>query len=623
MQSIISTSSSLDTSSPQSPPSERNSQYWGQSWTATGAPTIAKLAQNAARRSGLSSFSHISLDEEDREKLYDHDDDHHQGKIDNIYVEDNEKQGADSSSPSETASRIIAPLSRPQTPDPPKTKTNEIAFIFITCIAQLLSLSALNQTVAPVLVLAEYFHVEDYGNLSWFSASFSMSVGTFILPAGRLGDMYGHKKIYLAGWLWFCVWSLITGFSYASDHVLFSIFRAFQGIGPALLVPNAVALIGRTLPVGQKRMIGFACFGACGPLGATVGALFSALLAEHAWWPWSFWILSIVCLIVMGLAYLILPSDDLDSTIAEGRQRPKFDYWGTLTGVLGLVLVNFALNQAPLVTWSNPYIGTLLAVGCLFLIAFILVELYATDFPLIPIRGLRMDAVFALTCIVAGWASHGIWAYYLYLGLEHLRGHTALLTSAETSPVAITGVLFAFSTVWLIQRFGVSYVMFIAMTCFMTGSLLLVTMPIDQTYWAQTFVSVLIMPGAMNLSYPAASILMSSALPKEQQGIAASLVSTLVNYSISCGLGFAGTIDRYTTEHEARKRGIIGRPAPISDRSDEAAEIRLVGFKAVLWFSVALGAVGMAIAGLFIIVVERRKRLKRAREGQESDGIAG
>ncbi|PSN65998.1 MFS general substrate transporter [Corynespora cassiicola Philippines] len=482
------------------------------------------------------------------------------------------------------------------------TRSREFAFIFITCIAQLLSLSALNQTVAPVIVLAKFFDIEDYGTLSWFSASFSMSVGTFILPAGRLGDMYGHKKIYMIGWIWFSVWSLISGFCYTSGIILFSICRAFQGIGPALLVPNAVALIGTTLPVGQKRMIGFACFGACGPLGAAIGAFFAALLADLVWWPWSFWILSIVCLIVMGLAYVILPDEHINSPSKKDITRPRFDYWGTITGVSGLVLVNFALNQAPLVTWAEPYIGVLLGLGILFMIAFVLVELYATDYPLIPIRGLHKDAVFALTCIVAGWGSHGIWAYYLYLFLEHLRGHSALLTSAETSPVALTGVFFAFSTVWLIQRFGVSYVMFISMFFFMLGSLLLAIMPIDQTYWGLTFVSVLIMPGAMNLSYPAANILMSASLPKEKQGIAASLVSTMVNYSISCGLGFAGSIDRYTIEHYALQKGRPhGNPTPLSDTRPETQEIRLHGLRCAYWFAVSLGGLGMFVAFIFII----------------------
>lgn len=423
--------------------------------------------------------------------------------------------------------------------------------------------------------------------------------------------MYGHKKIYLIGWLWFGVWSIITGFSYTSGHIMFSTCRAFQGIGPALLVPNAVALIGRNLPVGKQRMIGFACFGACGPLGATAGAVFSALIAQLAWWPWMFWVLAIVCLIVMGLAYIILPdekNEPVPAAAAATARPPRFDYWGTVTGVSGLILINTSLNQAPLVMWAQPYVGVLLGVGVLLMVVFILVELYVTDDPLIPIRGLGKDAVFALACITTGWASHGIWAYYLYLFLEHIRGYSALLTSAQTSPVAITGVLFAFSTVWLIQRFGVAQVMFIAMTFFMVGVLLLATMPMHQTYWAQTFVSILIMPGAMALSYPTANMLLSSTLPKEKQGVAASLVSTLVNYSISCGLGIAGTIDRYVTKAHATKGGSSRGPPPLSEVSETLSKNRLVGFRASFWFAVAFSALGMVVASAFIVVTERRKR---------------
>lgn len=487
---------------------------------------------------------------------------------------------------------------------PSMSRIHEFAFLIVVCLAQFLSLGALNQTVAPVMILARFFHIHDYGTLSWFSAAYSMTVGTFILPAGRLGDMYGHKRVFLIGWAWFCIWSLITGFCYKSGVILFSICRAFQGMGPALLVPNAIALIGRTFPIGIKRNTAFACFGAAGPTGATAGAFFAALLAQLAWWPWSFWILSIVCLCVMFLSYLIIPSEKR----SVSADRPTFDYLGCVTGVTGLVLINFALNQAPLIGWGEPYIPTLLVLGFLSMAAFVWVELYFTSHPLIPIRGLQLDAAFALACIAAGWGSHGIWAYYLYLFLEHLRGHSALLTSAETSPVAITGVFFAFSTVWLLRRIPVSSVMLIAMVFFMVGSLLMATTPLHQTYWAQTFLSIVLMPGAMNLSFPAATILLSSALPKEKQGIAASLVSTMVNYSISCGLGLAGSINRYTIQRASNERGLQGHPAPLAVTTPEVVAARLEGLRCAYWFAVGLGALGVLIAGVFIFVTKKRAR---------------
>lgn len=92
----------------------------------------------------------------------------------------------------------------------------------------------------------------------------------------------GHKKVYLIGWLWLGFWAMIAGFSFVSGPIMFSVARAFQGIGPALLLPNAMAIVGRTYPVGLKRNIVFSIFGACGPTGFFFGALFSALLGQLA-----------------------------------------------------------------------------------------------------------------------------------------------------------------------------------------------------------------------------------------------------------------------------------------------------------------------------------------------------
>lgn len=423
--------------------------------------------------------------------------------------------------------------------------------------------------------------------------------------------MYGHKTIFVIGWMWFAIMSVVTGFSYKSaDIVLFSVCRALQGIGPALLVPNAIALLGMNFPVGFQRNTAFACFGAAGPLGATAGAVFTALIADLFWWPWSFWILAIVCLIACTLTVIIVPGP-IFRPLAPKRSRPTFDYWGCFTGVSGLILINFALNQAPLDSWTTWYIYTTLILGFASIIAFVVIELKFTDYPLVPLRGLGSEAYFALGCIAAGWASHGIWAYYLYLFLEQVRGHSALLTSAETAPVAITGIFFALSTVWLVKKFGVAYVMLIAMINFLIGSLLLAFVPLNQSYWIQTFLSIIIMPGAMNLSFPAATILLSSALPKEKQGIAASLVSTMVNYCISCGLGLAGSVHRKSFKNALIRHGRDHR-VPLSELPLLTANtpgldiIRIESFRGPWFFAVGLSSVGVLIATCFILATRRK-----------------
>ena len=91
--------------------------------------------------------------------------------------------------------------------------------------------------------------------------------------------------MFIVGWVWYAVTSVIVGFSYAAKtngSIMLSVTRGFQGIGPAILVPNAMALVGTTFPVGLKRNMVFSAFGACGPTGFVFGAIFSALLSQFA-----------------------------------------------------------------------------------------------------------------------------------------------------------------------------------------------------------------------------------------------------------------------------------------------------------------------------------------------------
>lgn len=349
--------------------------------------------------------------------------------------------------------------------------------------------------------------------------------------------MYGHKRLYMIGFGWYAIWSIVAGVAVYSGDILFSTARAFQGIGCALLVPNALALVGRTYGASPKKNMIFALFGAAAPTGWVVGAVFSSILAQLAWWPWAFFALAITCVVMIFVATAILPEDELQST-----NIMDFDFLGCGTGVGGLVLFNFAWNQAAVVGWQTVYTYVLLIVGILLLVAFAVVEIKYAKFPLIPLKGFKGEAALALGVIAAGWGSFGIWVFYLWRLIENLRGYPALAACAQNSPVAISGLTAAVATGFLLSHIKVSYVLLMATLFFLTGQILIATAPVEQTYWAQTFVSIIIMPWGMDLSFPSGTIILSNSTPKQDQGIASSLVNTVVNYSISLGLGIAGTV---------------------------------------------------------------------------------
>ena len=382
---------------------------------------------------------------------------------------------------------------------PPMGFAHEMLFIWVICSSNIFTQAGLGMTIAPLKIIGSGLGVSNPGGLSWFVAAYSLTVGTFILVAGRLGDMFGHKRLFVTGFLWYGLWSLVAGLSnYAHSEIFFDVCRALQGIGPAMIVPNSLAILGRTYPPGRRKDMIFSIYGATAPNGFLIGAVFGSLLAQLAWWPWEFYIMSIACFVFGTLAILVIPTPSKDNVV---NQSMSFDYLGAFTGVAGLVLFNVAWNQAPNVGWRDPSVIVLLIIGALCIILFIFIEQRTVE-ALIPRGALSGKVGFVLGCIALGWSSFGIWVYYFYQFLENIRNLTPLGAVAQTVPAGISGCIAALTTGFILSRLRTSYVMAIAMLGFCIGSILVATAPVDQTYWANIFVAVLITPWGMDMSFP-------------------------------------------------------------------------------------------------------------------------
>ena len=375
---------------------------------------------------------------------------------------------------------------------------HEIAFVVIVCSSNLFTQASLGMTIAPLKIIGNGLGVATPEGLSWFVAAFSLTVGTFILIAGRLGDIFGHKKLFVAGFWWYGLWSLIAGLTgYAHSEIFFDVCRALQGLGPAMMVPNSLAILGSTYPHGRRKEMVFALYGATAPNGFLVGAIFGSLLAKFASWEWEFYVLSVACFIFGVFAILVIPSPPKE----EGKKNASFDYLGAITGVTGLVLFNVAWNQAPTVGWQDPSVIVLLILGSLFIGAFFVIEQRTAE-ALIPRGALSGKVGFVLGCIALGWASFGIWVYYFYQFLENIRNLTPLEAVAETVPCGVSGCVAAFTTGYVLSRWRTSYIMMISMLGFCIGSILVATAPVHQTYWANVFVSTIVTPWGMDMSFP-------------------------------------------------------------------------------------------------------------------------
>lgn len=412
--------------------------------------------------------------------------------------------------------------------------------------------------------------------------------------------MFGYKTLYIVGMAWFSVWSLVCGLSVYSSHVLFVFGRVLQGIGPALVLPNGLALLGAAYEPGLKKSLAFAAFAATAPAGSVIAAAFAGLFTL-AWWPWTFWCFSLVLAGTAVLAYFVIPP--VPSSHKENRPdtwRGKIlhlDLPGAVTGIAGLVLFNFAWNQAPLVGWDMPYVGVALILGLILVGAFFWIEIKYSPEPLVPFHALSSDVSFVLGAVACGWGCFGIWIWYTWEFLLQLRGISPLGTAANFVPVVVSGAIAAAVVGVLLHRVGPAIIMTAALVAFTVGTVLMATCPIEQTYWAQSFVSFIITPWGMDMSFPAATIILSNAVSREHQGIAASLVNTVVNYSIALGLGIAGTIE-----------------LNLNNGGKTQAD-KLKGFRAAYYFAIALAAMGVVVCIGFLI--KSRKGQKRPRDDEK------
>ncbi|EGX87942.1 MFS transporter [Cordyceps militaris CM01] len=465
------------------------------------------------------------------------------------------------------------------------SKTREALFVAVVCMAQFCTQAAYMGTLVLLRKIGDSFGVTDPAHLAWLVAGYSLTVGTFILLSGRLGDIFGYKNMLVVGFAWFSLWSLVSGLSVYSDFTLAVFSRVLQGIGPALCLPNALAIFGSAYPPGHRKAMVFACFGAVAPIGGVCGAVFASLLAM-AWWPWALWAMAICLAVLAVAAYFIIPKPPHQK--AEPRSLRAWiialDAPAAAVGVVALILFNFAWTQAPISGWGTPTIIVPLVLGVLLFAVFAYLELKMSEYPLLPFDAFKPDICFVLAALVCGWATFGIWTLYLVQILEDIRGLSPLLTSVYFAPAICAGGVAAFMTGKLLGPLQVRppFVMMLALTAFTTGIILTAFAPVHQIYWGQIFVSMIIMPFGMDMSFPAATLTLSNAVAKEHQGIGASLVNTVVNYGIALGVGLAGTI-------EVNVRGP-------SDSSDD----RLKGYRSGLYTGIGLAGLGMGTCIMFL-----------------------
>ena len=464
-------------------------------------------------------------------------------------------------------------------------RTRKIFLTGLIIFANLVQMISNLTTIAAGLSIAPSLGIAgEPSQANWIAAAYSLTQGTFVLISGRLGSIYGHKTLLLVGGAWFSICSLANGF--CTSYISFTIARALTGIGGALIMPNAVAMISITVGPGRMRNLSVASFAASAPLGGWLGALIVAIITP---WKWVCLFLAMLGAAVFGLLWFLLPRE------TPVHPHGKIDYIGAALGVSGLVLFNFVWNQAPSVGWHTSYEIVLLVMSVAIFAGFIVWENRFAKEPIMPISIFKALSFSALILVVLlSYMSFSISLWYMLAWQQLLRSWTLLDIAVGWIPFAVGAIMSTVLAAWLIPRLAAQWIVVIGVGAAGVSNLLLATMPERQSYWAQTFPAILVGSFCPDLVYTAAQIIASNSVSRRQQGVARSLIGTLNLYGNSLGLGFAGTIERQVNLDEIR-----GNHVP--------------RYRAALYFGVGIAIVAMLLDAWLV------RMPKDEREGWEDE----
>jgi EmrB/QacA subfamily drug resistance transporter len=279
----------------------------------------------------------------------------------------------------------------------------------------------------------------------WVVQAFLLTVGVLLLVAGRLGDLLGHRRLYLWGFVLFGLASLGCGLAPGFASLL--AMRVLQGVGSAMLMASGPALLTTSVP-GSHRGRALGVLSTATYVGLTFGPPVGGALVELGGWRWTFFVNVPVSLVVAAMGFALLPR----------RPRPEgamaFDWRGALTLVSGLPLLLLALSEGNVWGWSSPVTLATGLAGCAGLTVFLLTQRRRAS-PLLDL-GLFGSRLFvgAVLSAVANYVALFVLIILLPFYLEEGRGFSmsraGLLLAVQPAAMALV----ASPSGWLSDRIG-------------------------------------------------------------------------------------------------------------------------------------------------------------------------
>ena len=441
---------------------------------------------------------------------------------------------------------VSSPQQTPQQPtdshlsdqQPTRLSTRDKLVLFVLCAAQFmvaLDFSVLNVAL-PVLGA-------DLGMsrsaLQWAVTAFALPSGGFLLLFGRIGDLYGRRKVFLTGLALFGSASLLA--TLAWDPASFLTARALQGLGAAAIVPTGMSLLTTTFPEGPARDRALGISGTLLSLGFTIGMVAGGVLTDVLSWRSTMALLALFALLVLPLAPGLLPE-------SRTPDSPRLDIPGAVTVTGGLLALIYSLSTAAERGFGGADVIASLVAGLALLASFGYIE-SRTEAPLVSLPMLRRRTV--AWGNAAGLVAFSMMSTVVFVLTLYLQ-ETLDLSAFRTGLVfGVQGVLSAVAGVYapkVIGRFGAhrTLVGSLAGQGLLTGALL----GLGEGGWSVWLATAAVSLASMShlgviISY---GVTATSGVPDEEQGLATGLVTSTQQVGITIGIPLLGVLATTSTD---------------------------------------------------------------------------
>ncbi|MBI3527493.1 MAG: MFS transporter [Betaproteobacteria bacterium] len=441
---------------------------------------------------------------------------------------------------------------------------------------------------------------EDLGfsetSLVWVVNAYMLTFGGFLLLGGRLGDLFGHRRLFLFGITLFTLASLACGLS--NSQALLIAARAVQGLGGAVVSAVALSLIMNlfTEPSGRAKAMGIYGFVCAG--GGSIGVLLGGVLTSAFNWHWIFLVNLPIGVAVYALCLVLLP--DARGQTATGR----LDVAGAATVTSSLMLAVYAIVNGNEAGWTSaPTLG-LLAAAAVLLATFLGIESRARE-PLMPLGLFRLRNVATANVVGVLWAAAMFaWFFISALYLQLVLGYSALQVGLAFLPANLIMATFSLGlSAKIVMRFGIRPPLAVGLLLAAVGLLLFARAPVDGLFVVDVLPGMLLLGLGAGIAFnPVLLAAMSDVSPNES-GLASGVVNTSFMMGGALGLAILASLAG------ARANNLLSSGAG-----------SLAALNGGYHVAFLIGAVFAAAAALLSAVLLRAGRQVPAYEGEKASG---